>query len=134
MLALAALIGLAGCGRLAKQSKLIGSWEVVGMPQSKRLIYTFDADGTLAVGGPIRERCLYDRGRWEIRGMLLILTTTTNIHGEPIVPPLTSRVTISELSDSVLILKAVPISRGFRLRRVERPPGLGEGQTNKVTK
>jgi len=116
-----------GCSRYVRvqEGKLLGSWQL-DTPSKSGLIYTYNKDHTytITLAGEKHFGGFATHGRWELTGDVLIsdeeFASNTNTTARPINFPVNSeKVTIFELSDSIMVWGSNPLSGKFTLRRVK---------------
>ena len=114
----ALLLFLIGCGNVAQEKRLIGSWKIEAKAPGE-LTYTYNQNHTFVADHVWKNRKLQERGIWRLEGSSLTLETTTHPNGDPITPPIRVEVTITELNDSTMVWKSALLARSARLKRVD---------------
>jgi hypothetical protein len=124
---------LGGCGGPVSENKLIGSWQLtLGGPSGPPgPVFTYNSDHTMTMTlpnpGVFQNQAML--GVWKLEGSILTTTIgsmTNNYGASPTgsVPANVEKVSITKLTDSVMVWKGSVLSSSATLRRKSPPPGL----------
>ena len=120
---------LGGCGFVATENKLVGTWQV-GLPPPQKVVYVFQKDHTYAM--MITGQAGAMQGTWRLDGNILTMTLGSfTVYGMSNVLPSVQGLsaqknTIARLTDSDMDWRSVALGPGLKLKRVTSLSSAGQ--------
>jgi hypothetical protein len=120
---------LAGCGFVATENKLAGTWQV-DLPPPQKIVYVFQKDHTYTM--MITGQAGAMQGTWRLDGNILTMTLGSfAVYGMTNVLPSVQGLsaqknTIVTLTDSAMDWRGAALAPGLKLKRVTSLPSVGQ--------